>query len=172
MNADDRRSVGRLEAIDREFPESDWKVFCKLREIALERFCKRVLDQTESFREQSSESNHKRYLALYQWIGEQDEELARAFNDPRRSRMLWQLTSIHRLNLLETSELERFTPTTRETTAPPRSCAFSPQLEVIASTRRSPTRTSSARAPGSIGSMPTTCRSVAAPLPFYAPPDV
>ena len=30
-----------------EFPESDWKTFSQLRLVALERFCKRILDEVQ-----------------------------------------------------------------------------------------------------------------------------
>jgi hypothetical protein len=30
-----------------DFPESDWKVFRELREVALDRFCRRVLEEIE-----------------------------------------------------------------------------------------------------------------------------
>jgi hypothetical protein len=32
-----------------EIPESDWKTFSQLRLVALERFCKRVLDEVRRF---------------------------------------------------------------------------------------------------------------------------
>ena len=99
----------------RDFPESDWKVFRELREIALERFCKRVLDGVGRFRPTAAGSHHERYLELYRWLQDRDQELARAFNDPRRSRMLWQLAAIHGYGLLEPDELARFTPETRQT---------------------------------------------------------
>ena len=93
--------------------EADWKVFRELREIALERFCERVLDEVVRFRDDASRSHHQRYLDLYRWIENRDEELAAAFNDPRRSQMLWQLARIHGYGLLEPDELARFTPPTR-----------------------------------------------------------
>lgn len=97
------------------FPESDWKIFRELRDIALERFCKRVLDQVASFRDDPSRRHHERYLDLYRWLQERDKELTRAFNDPRRSQMLSQLAMIHSYGLLEPQELARFTAKTRET---------------------------------------------------------
>ena len=97
------------------FPESDWKIFRELRQVALERFCKRVLDEVERFRLDASRSHHERYLDLYRWLQDRDEELAHAFNDPRRSRMLWKLAAIHAYGLLDSDELARFTPETRET---------------------------------------------------------
>ena len=35
--------------MEHEFPESDWKTFRELRQVALERFCKRVLDEVARF---------------------------------------------------------------------------------------------------------------------------
>lgn len=42
------------------------------------------------------------------------DELARAFDDPRRSLMLWQLAAIPAHGLLKPDEFARFTPRTRE----------------------------------------------------------
>jgi hypothetical protein len=95
-------------------PESDWKIFRELRELALERFCKRVLDELPRFGEDTSRNHHERYLELYGWLQDRDDELARAFNDPRRSGMLLQLAVIHALGLLEPDELARFTSETRD----------------------------------------------------------
>lgn len=98
-----------------DFPESDWKVFRELRELALERFCKRVLEELEPLRRDTSRSHHERYLDLFQFLRARDEELAHAFNDPRRSRMYVQLAAIHAYGLLEPHELGRFTARTRAT---------------------------------------------------------
>jgi hypothetical protein len=66
-------------------------------------------------REDASRSHHERYLDVFRLLRDRDEELAHAFNDPRRSRMVWQLAAIHRYGLLEQDEFARFTPQTRET---------------------------------------------------------
>jgi len=96
------------------FPESDWKIFRELREVALERFCKRVLDDVPRFRADTGQSHHQRYLELFRWLGERNEEMADAFDDPRRSQMLWQLAAIYVHGLLEADEFARFTPNTQE----------------------------------------------------------
>lgn len=96
------------------YPESDWKVFRELREVALERFCESVFDGIEAFRQDTHLSHHARYLALFRWLGERNQELALAFNEPKRSQMLGQLTAIRALDLLESEELMRFTRETRE----------------------------------------------------------
>jgi hypothetical protein len=95
-------------------PESDWKVFRGLREVALERFCKRVLDEVAGFTADSEQSYHQRYLELFRFLGKRNEELAHAFDDPRRSRMLWQLAAIYAYGLVEPDEFARFSSQTRE----------------------------------------------------------
>jgi len=97
-----------------EFPESDWKTFSQLRLVALERFCKRVLDEVPRFPPDTEQSYHQRYLELFRWLGERNDKLAKAFDDPRRSQMLWQLAAIYAYGLLNPDEFARFTPHTRE----------------------------------------------------------
>ena len=97
------------------FTESDWKVFRELREIALERFCKRTLEEVQAILRDRSRTYHKRYLDVFHLLQHRDDELAHAFNDPRRSRMIGQLVAIYAHGLLEPAELERFTERTRAT---------------------------------------------------------
>ena len=94
-------------------PESDWKVFRELREVALQRFCERVLGELLPLTQDHSRSPHERYLAVFRLVRERDEQLANAFNDPARSRMILQLATIRTLGILSPSELERFTQETR-----------------------------------------------------------
>jgi len=96
-------------------PESDWKTFRKLREVALERFCKRVLEDLEPLRLDASRSHHERYLDIFRFLRDRDDALAHAFNDPRRSQMIIQLAAIHAYGLLEPDEFARFTAETRDT---------------------------------------------------------
>ena len=97
-----------------EFPESDWKTFGELRQVALERFCKRVLDEVPRSPPDTEQSYHQRYLELFRWLGERNDKLAKAFDDPRRSQVLWQLAAIYAYGLLKPDEFSRFTPHTRE----------------------------------------------------------
>lgn len=101
--------------MSRDFPESDWKVFRKLREVALERFCERVLGDIGRIASNGTKSHHARYLEIYRLVEQRDEELADAFNDPRRSRAVLQLVAMHSHGLLTQDELLAFTPETRET---------------------------------------------------------
>lgn len=98
-----------------DVPESDWKVFRELRQHALERFCRRALEEVQTILTDGSRSQHDRYLDVFRLLRMRDDELAHAFNDPRRSRMIVQLAAIHAYGLLETHELGRFTDRTRAT---------------------------------------------------------
>src|SRR5579864_7154693 len=100
-----------------DVPESDWKVFRELRQRALERFCQRALEEVQSILGDGSRSHHHRYLDVFRLLRTRDDELAHAFNDPRRSRMIIQLAAIHSYGLLESNELGRFTERTRTTIA-------------------------------------------------------
>lgn len=100
--------------MEHEFTESDWRTFRELRQVALERFCKRVLDEVPRFAPNRERTYHELYLELFRWLGKRNDELAQAFDDPRRSQMLWQLAAIHAHGLLEPDEFARFTPQTRE----------------------------------------------------------
>ena len=95
-------------------PESDWKTFRRLREVALERFCDRTLQEIARLAADASSGSHQRYLEIYELIQRRDREMARAFDGPRRSRALQQLSAIHALGLLEVGELDAFTDKTRE----------------------------------------------------------
>jgi hypothetical protein len=87
-----------------DFPESDWKVFRELREVALDRFCRRVVDEIEPLRLNAPRSHHERYLDLLRLLQERDQEIANAFDDPRRSQMIFQLAAMHACGLLEPEE--------------------------------------------------------------------
>jgi hypothetical protein len=95
-------------------PESDWRQFRRLREVALERWCDRTLQEIVRLAADASSGSHQRYLAIYELIQRRDRDMARAFDDPRRSRALQQLSAMHALGLLEVGELAAFTDATRE----------------------------------------------------------
>jgi hypothetical protein len=94
--------------MERSFSESDWKVFRQLRELALERFCQRVLEDIGQVVLDSKKSSHERYLAVFKLIQERDARLANAFNDPKRSAALVQLVVIMKEGLLTEEEFSRF----------------------------------------------------------------
>ena len=50
---------------------------------------------------------------IFRLLRERDDQVARAFDDPRRSQMVMQLATICALDLLLPEELSRLTPATR-----------------------------------------------------------
>ena len=100
--------------MSREISEPDWKVFRRLREIALERFCQRVLSEITCVAADTSKSAHERYLAVFKLITQRDEHLASAFDNPRRSAALLQLLCIQSHKLLTDDEMSQFSAETRE----------------------------------------------------------
>lgn len=98
----------------RDIPESDWKIFRTVRAAALDRYCARVLRECTAVIDDRSSSNHERYLELFRLLRERDDDLADAFNNPRRSAALIQLARIHALGVVTEAELARFSQETRE----------------------------------------------------------
>ncbi len=100
--------------MERTIRESDWKIFKQLRELALDRYCQRVLEELTRIAASSGQSHHERYLAVYRLIQRRDDELADTFNDPRRSRAVIQLARIQWHGLLTEDEFARFGAETRD----------------------------------------------------------
>lgn len=97
----------------REISEADWKLFRQLRQLALERFCERVLAEAMRLAGAEGESNHQRYLAVFQLLQRRDRELADAFNNPRRSTAFLQLARLRAEGLIMDEEFGRFSSETR-----------------------------------------------------------
>lgn len=96
-----------------DLPESDWKAFRKLREVALERLCEQILEDVSRIASDAKRTAHARYLATFELIQERDDQIARAFNNPRRSAAVLQLATMMSLDLITRDELQSFSPRTR-----------------------------------------------------------
>ena len=87
--------------------ESDWRVFRRLHSIALERFCKRVLEEVREAAERKTDY-HDCYRKVYRLIRDYDKRMAAAFDDPRRSNAFLLLANIIGEGLLSAEELKQF----------------------------------------------------------------
>ena len=58
-----------------DIKESDWRALRRLQPLALERFCKRVLDEIESVRHDSARTFHPRYLDIYRIVEQRDRAI-------------------------------------------------------------------------------------------------
>jgi hypothetical protein len=98
----------------REIKESDWKIFRRLHPVALERFCKQVVEEINQATSKVTENYHERYLEVFRLIMDRNEEMARAFDDMRRSNAFILLANIRESQLLTEEEFLEFSPETRE----------------------------------------------------------
>jgi len=89
-----------------EIKESDWKVFRSLHSFALERYCKRVLEEVRVAAE-CGDDYHDCYRRLYRLIRERDKTMAAAFDDPRRSNAIVLLANMIGEGLLTEEELKQ-----------------------------------------------------------------
>lgn len=97
----------------RQFPESDWRILRELRTVALERFCERVLRDVQALAADASLTYHQRYGEIYGLIHKRDDELAEAWNGPRRSAAIHQLALMRSYGVITDEEMTRFSVETR-----------------------------------------------------------
>jgi len=99
----------------RDIPESDWRQFKRVRQVLLERFCQRTLDDLAAMLRARQGSAHDQYRRAYELIAKRDKELACAFNDFRRSTAVMQLVIMRGMGLLSDEELRVFSEQTQQT---------------------------------------------------------
>ena len=96
-----------------EIRESDWKVLRRVHPLALERFCERVLAEIDCVLRDGAKSHHARYLQIFRIIKQSDGEIARLFDNPRRSHALTMLAGIRSHGLLTEDEFSSLSPEAR-----------------------------------------------------------
>jgi hypothetical protein len=93
--------------------ESDWRIFRKLKPVALERACQAILAEVTQTASNQSQSWHQRYLAIYDLIQKRDKELGSAFDDVSRSKAIYRLATMYRMGLIKDEELAEFSDETQ-----------------------------------------------------------
>jgi hypothetical protein len=93
-----------------DIKESDWKIFKGLRELALERFCERVLDEVAQIGSDATKSKHARYIAIYRLVHERDKDIVPIFDFLRRSTAYRQICAFRTNDLLTVEELRQLSP--------------------------------------------------------------
>lgn len=94
-------------------PESDWKKVRRLKDLALERYCGRVLSDCERIARSEEGTSHQRYLELYKLIEKRDKVLARTFDRLSRSTATDRLASMYHHGLITDEEFADFTEETQ-----------------------------------------------------------
>ncbi|HXM11594.1 MAG TPA: hypothetical protein VN946_16715 [Terriglobales bacterium] len=97
----------------REIKEPDWKVLRRVHPLALERFCERVLAEIDRASHDGATSHHARYLQIFRILQQRDREMARLFDNPRRSYALTMLAEIRSQGLRTEDEFSSLSPETR-----------------------------------------------------------
>lgn len=90
--------------MDGDLPESDWKIVRKLHDLALERFCQRVLADIERINSVTTQKARTRYLEIFKLIEAQDKEIEWIFNDLCRSNAMEHLCALRTRGLLAETE--------------------------------------------------------------------
>ena len=97
-----------------KIPEADWQHFKRLHSELLERFCQRTVQELDAMLRARQGSAYDQYRRAYDLLFERDKELARAFDDFRRSTAIMQLAIMRRMGLLSDSELSVFSEQTQQ----------------------------------------------------------
>lgn len=94
--------------------ESDWRAFRRLHARALEEFCSRTLDDLRALTNDDGRTALERYRAADALWEKRDRELARVFDDYRRSTAVMQLGIMLGCDLVTEEDLAPFSERTRE----------------------------------------------------------
>ncbi len=96
------------------FPDQDWKLLSRLKPLALDRLCQRILDEAQRIIAGAAEGEHHRaYLALYRHLKEGDRLIADGFDDWSRSQALVHLMVWRQHKLITDEEFAAFSPQIR-----------------------------------------------------------
>jgi hypothetical protein len=95
-------------------PERDWRLLRSLHDVALDRYCTRVLEECAAVTREAGLSAHEKYLRLFRLINERDKRIAGAFDDLRRSTAIQRLAGMMILGVVADEELAPFSQSTRE----------------------------------------------------------
>jgi hypothetical protein len=93
--------------------EGDWKLLRQLHEVALQRFCDRVLNEYRGVLDDIAQSPHDRFQQIFELNRMRNRELADAFDDLRRSTAIHRLIAMRRLGVISDDDLRPFSAETR-----------------------------------------------------------
>ncbi len=95
-------------------PESDWRHFKRVHSELLERYCAGVLDELDASLKTADGTAHDRYVRACKLLKNRDKDLARAFDDFRRSTAVMQLAIMRSMGLLTDEDLSVFSRQTQD----------------------------------------------------------
>jgi len=96
-----------------DITESDWKKLRKLSEVAMGRAFDRAIARMQTILSMNRKSRIK-FWDIKNYADEQSKQLARLFDELKRSNAIERLAMIWLENLLTDEEMESFSPETRQ----------------------------------------------------------
>jgi hypothetical protein len=78
----------------RTLREADWKHFKQVRETALQRFFRQVLDDIDAISRDEALTAQERYLKVYELMQARDRKLCAGFDGLSRSSAIFQLMTV------------------------------------------------------------------------------
>ena len=81
--------------------EADWEKFIKIKQKALDTYCRQVLDKVNELTADEAKTTHERYLQLSQYIHKADKGLTNIFDDHSRRNASTQLLLIRARDLAD-----------------------------------------------------------------------
>ena len=98
--------------------ESDWKTFKKIKEIAIEKFCKQCLAEFRDAMDDESVHVHNRYLLNYKLVQNRDKQMGLLFDGHSRSKASLQLLGIRGEGLADEELISKLSEEFRRETDP------------------------------------------------------
>jgi len=98
----------------RTIPERDWKKLRSLHPTLLEEACERIFAQVRELIDNEEQSSHVRYRDLFKLMRARDREIAKMFDDLKRSNAILMLLALRHYGLLTDDLLEQFSEETRQ----------------------------------------------------------
>ncbi|WP_220718282.1 hypothetical protein [Agarivorans litoreus] len=94
-------------------PESDWKLFRKLQPELVDKVCEAVFLKVDALSKSRAGSQHHAYLKLFSLIQDEDLLIAKMFNDPKRSNVMFKIIELRRNDILSDEQFAQFSKDTQ-----------------------------------------------------------
>ena len=98
--------------------ESDWKIFVKIKKMALDKYCSIILEESQALINDEKISSHERYINLFQLIQKRDKTIARIFNGHSRSNAWLQLMGMRQEGIADKALLTQLSEDFQKVTNP------------------------------------------------------
>lgn len=100
--------------------ESDWKVFKKIKEQAIEKYCAKCFCEFRDIMADDTKTVHERYGLNYEAVRKKDKRMAILFDGQSRSGAMLQLFGMRKEGLVDEAFLEQLSVEFRDETSPNR----------------------------------------------------